>query len=142
MECVWRLFCFTYIQLIFCLNCWPNFCKTINRCCHYVPFGLHGALVFLVGALPRFALLVTAAPGAFKALRRGRLLAWPLVCLLGFPVWARDSGAWWADRGAHGALRWYGRVAKRRLAACCAPTRALARRVARACSEAFSRMES
>ena len=39
--------------------------------------------------------------GGIKAAQRGRLLAWPLVCASGFPLWARFSGNWWRRPWEH-----------------------------------------
>jgi len=108
-QLVWRLTCLIYIVLI--SFHWPRMSKYFYQ----FPLGIYGAMVVAVAFLPCSVCLLLAAPGMCKAGVRRRLLSWPAVCAIGFPIWVLESGKWWTQQGCCGILRWYATVANRRM---------------------------
>ncbi|CAJ1435364.1 unnamed protein product, partial [Effrenium voratum] len=78
----------------------------------YVPFGHVMAVVLWAGLVPLWLLAASAVDGAVHAAGRRRLSSWPMVFLVGFPRWARDSGNWWYQSSGRNVLDWYKRSLK------------------------------
>jgi hypothetical protein len=108
LEFYLRFFFLSYIVLASLIGCGP----WQEKYFHHFPFGVHGCAVFLVAVLPGLLCGVPALPGISKALQRGRFLSWPIVCAIGFPLWARSSGTWWARQGCSGIVKWYWQIAR------------------------------
>jgi len=73
---------------------------------NFCPLGHCIGLLALASLAPRPCVLVISLPGAYVALRSGRLLSWPCVCLVGFPVWAQESGIWWLTASGQRIRSW------------------------------------
>eukprot|EP00930_Biecheleria_cincta_P041813 TRINITY_DN28720_c0_g2_i1.p1 TRINITY_DN28720_c0_g2~~TRINITY_DN28720_c0_g2_i1.p1 ORF type:complete len:1469 (+),score=255.16 TRINITY_DN28720_c0_g2_i1:52-4407(+) len=76
-----------------------------NRWLKYAPMASFGACMLVPAVCPSSAVIVTCA--LLSASRMGwRALAWPLVCLVGFPSWVREASWWlrWECRRSN--LRW------------------------------------
>lgn len=103
VEFLWRALCLVYLSLSFwylphCITKWlRNF-----------PCGVHGFQLVVSMVLPSPAWgLCCASVGLVQAGRRQRLLSWPLICLLGYPLWMRQHGQWMIDAGWRWTCRWY-----------------------------------
>jgi len=102
VDLIWRLLCMTYMVLIV----WHH--PRLARYCRNLPAGVYTLFPFLCAVVPGpLSGLMLASPGVYLAVRRSRLLSWPLVCALGFPVWAREAGYWLQDRGNFDWINWY-----------------------------------
>lgn len=119
--------------------------STYNQTCNalwsswgkHFPVGSIGLMVFLAAVLPILLLLVPCAPGLRQAVGRGRLLSWPLVAAVGFPLWARSAGTWWYKQGFSGTLRWYKLQAQRAFSSRSGDTRAACGRLGGRCKTAM-----
>lgn len=59
-----------------------------------LPCGLHLVPLILSLMMPPTYCVVCATHGVYTAVSRGRLFSWPLVCIIGFPIWIRDCRPW------------------------------------------------
>merc|ERR1740129_454241 len=102
-ESCWRGVCLVYLLLAV----WHLPAKTSHFFRNF-PLGVLGISVLLCAVFPYPVYVsVFALPGGFLAWWRKRFLSWPLVCSVGFPLWARDAGWWMRDRGWWGSAQWY-----------------------------------
>lgn len=105
-EFIWRSLCLSYLVLL------SHYWRRLPRQCQNFPLGYIGLLVFVASAAPTPMWgLLSASPGIWKSWTRRRLLSWPVVCGLGFPLWARESGQWWPRQGVTGTIKWYWQIA-------------------------------
>jgi acyl-coenzyme A synthetase/AMP-(fatty) acid ligase len=109
-EVLWRLLCLSFM-ILSCIRPpkWTSWC-------HWFPFDFYGVAFCLAALVPDSRIgIVLAAHGIYLCMKSGRncqVFAWPLVFVVGWPIWARGLGEWWARQGCKGACRWYWRKTK------------------------------
>jgi len=106
-DFILRLLCLSYTLLFV----WYFNHYATDRAARYArlfPGGCHAMAIFFVAIIPFHTwICLIATPGMLLALRRGRFFSWPVVALVGFPVWLRGSSDWMGHSGFRGTLRWY-----------------------------------
>eukprot|EP00930_Biecheleria_cincta_P039361 TRINITY_DN27064_c0_g1_i1.p1 TRINITY_DN27064_c0_g1~~TRINITY_DN27064_c0_g1_i1.p1 ORF type:complete len:1328 (+),score=219.18 TRINITY_DN27064_c0_g1_i1:54-4037(+) len=100
-KSAFRFLCLSYMMLC------RLHCPCVEKGLGYLPLGGPTELATAAALLPWCLLALLALPGVLLAWWRARLLSWPLICVVGFPLWSRNGSAWLFSTGYRNVLDWY-----------------------------------